>query len=152
MEDCMIALKKIVNRHEEVAYRELQILADEYGYGVHVKVRLADVIPIGGSGISDALYSFALKSHFDFIVCNESHDPIFAVEFDGPSHQDTEQRDRDSKKNEICKRFGLPLLRINTNHLLKRYNKASLSLLRNVLGVGTGRRMNVAETCSWVGQ
>jgi hypothetical protein len=119
-------LKKIINHQEEAAYRELQKLAADYGYSVHIKVRLADVISIEGTGISDALYSFALKCHFDFIVCNENHDPLFAVEFDGPSHQEAEQRARDSKKNEICERFGLPLLRINTRHLIEKYNKASL--------------------------
>ena len=119
-------LKKIINHQEEAAYRELQKLAADYGYSVHIKIRLADVISIEGTGISDALYSFALKCHFDFIVCNENHDPLFAVEFDGPSHQEAEQRARDSKKNEICERFGLPLLRINTRHLIEKYNKASL--------------------------
>jgi len=119
-------LKKVINHQEEAAYRELQKLAADYGYSVHIKIRLADVISIEGTGISDALYSFALKCHFDFTVCNENHDPLFAVEFDGPSHQEAEQRARDSKKNEICERFGLPLLRINTRHLIEKYNKASL--------------------------
>jgi hypothetical protein len=122
----MSSIKKIVNPHEQVAYQELESLADEYGYNIHVKVRLADVVSIEGSGLNDALFGFALKSHLDFLVCNESHDPLFAVEFDGPSHQETKQRDRDARKNAICDRFGLPILRINTNHLLKKYNKASL--------------------------
>jgi hypothetical protein len=90
------------------------------------KCVLADVVPIEGSGLNHALFGFALKSHLDFLVCDESHDPIFAVEFDGPSHQETKQRNRDARKNAICNRFGLPILRINTNHLLKKYNKASL--------------------------
>jgi hypothetical protein len=119
-------LKKIVNSDEEVAYRELQSLAREYGYNVHLKVRLADVLSIDGSGVSEALYSYALKSHFDFVVCDEHHDPAFVVEFDGPSHHDSKQRDRDYKKNALCERFELPLLRINTNHLIRRYNRASL--------------------------
>ncbi len=120
------SLKKIVNHQEEAAYRQLQKLAADYGYSVHVKMRLADVIAIEGSGICAILYSFALKSHFDFVVCDEDHDPVFAVEFDGPSHQDAQQHARDRKKNEICERFGLPLLRINTRHLIEKYNKASL--------------------------
>lgn len=119
-------LKKIMNRSEETAYRELQTLAQQYGYGIHVKIRLADVFPIDGSGIRDMLYSFALRSHLDFLVCHEKHDPLFAVEFDGPSHQDEEQRLRDRKKNALCERFSLPLLRINTRRLVAKYNKASL--------------------------
>jgi hypothetical protein len=82
----MTGLKKIVNRQEEAAYRELQNLAAEYGYDVHVKIRLADVLRIEGSGIEDAFYTFALQSHFDFLVCDVRQDPLFAVEFDGPTH------------------------------------------------------------------
>jgi very-short-patch-repair endonuclease len=122
----MTGLKKIVNRQEEVAYRELQELARQYGYDVHVKIRLADVLRIEGSGIEDALYRFALQSHFDFLICDENQDPLFAVEFDGPSHREQVQEARDAKKDALCARFDLPLLRINTNHLLKKYNKASL--------------------------
>jgi hypothetical protein len=122
----MSPFKKIMNGAEDAAYKELQQIVGDYGYSVHVKVRLADVVRIEGSGINDVLYHFALKAHFDFLVCTENHDPIFVVEFDGPTHQHDEQRDRDSKKDEICKLFSLPLLRINTNHLFKKYNKSSL--------------------------
>ena len=122
----MTGLKKIVNRQEEVAYRELQDLAAQYGYDVHVKIRLADVLRTEGSGIEGGLYGFVLQSHFDFLVCDEGQDPLFAVEFDGPTHREPVQQARDAKKDELCARFDLPLLRINTNHLLKKYNKASL--------------------------
>jgi len=121
-----MALKKILNHSEEAAFDELGFLAKDFGYRIYVKVRLADVFPIEKSGIDDADYGFALKSHFDFIATNQTHDPIFAVEFDGPSHQKSEQRARDHRKDTLCERFDLPLLRINTNHLLRSYNKASL--------------------------
>jgi hypothetical protein len=121
-----LPLKKILNQSEVATYSELQQLADEYGYGVHVKMRVADVLPIEGSGINTHLYGFALKSHFDFVVSGETHDPLFAVEFDGPSHQRDDQRVRDSKKNELCEIFDFPILRINTRHLIAKYNKASL--------------------------
>lgn len=122
----MGGLKKIVNRHEEAAYQELQDLVVQYGYNVHVKIRLADVLEIDGSGIEDSLYGYALKAHFDFLICNDDYAPLFAVEFDGPTHLESKQRALDAKKNALCTRFDLPLLRINTNHLLKKYNKASL--------------------------
>jgi hypothetical protein len=118
-------LKKILNPREVAAYYELQRVATEYGYGVHIKMRLADVFPVEKSGIAAELYTFALRSHFDFVVSGEAHDPLFAVEFDGPSHRD-DQRKRDAKKNELCKIFSFPLLRINTRHLVQKYNKASL--------------------------
>lgn len=41
-------------------------------------------------------YGFALKSHFDFIVCNiDSLRPLFALEFDGESHTTDIQKNGD---------------------------------------------------------
>ena len=119
-------LQKVLNKSEEKAYRELQEIAAAYGYDVHIKMRLADILPIERSGLTKELYSFALQSHFDFLVADAAHDPLFAVEFDGPMHEKPKQAARDKKKNELCVRFDLPLLRIGTKHLFRNYNKASL--------------------------
>jgi hypothetical protein len=117
---------RVLNLHEEAALQELEALGSKYGYRVHSKMRVADVLPIEGSGISKELFSFALKSHFDFVVCDKAHVPLFTVEFDGPTHLDPRQERRDAKKDEICRIFSFPMLRIKFNHLLKRYNNASL--------------------------
>jgi hypothetical protein len=42
-------LKKIVNQHEEIASRELQGVAEEYGYEISPKMLLPDVLPTEGS-------------------------------------------------------------------------------------------------------
>jgi hypothetical protein len=39
--------------------------------------------------------------------------PEFAVEFDGPSHDEPNAKRRDALKDEICERLGFPLLRID---------------------------------------
>lgn len=122
----MTNVKRIITKREEPAYQELQDLADDFGYKIHVKVRLADAFTIDGSRIDTDLYSFSLKSHFDFLICNDDEMPIFAVEFDDSSHQRPKQQARDSKKNEICRIFEFPLLRINANHLPRKYNKTSI--------------------------
>ena len=116
----------LLNRSEEKAYRELQEIAAAYGYDVYIKMRLADILRIDRSGVTKELYSFALQSHFDFLVADEAYHPLFAVEFDGPTHATLKQAARDTKKDMLCERFGLPLLRIGTNHLFRNYNKASL--------------------------
>lgn len=122
----MTGLKRTLTQQEEPAYLELQNLASQYDYDIHVKIRLADVLPIERSGIDDALYTFALQSHFDFLICDILQNPLFAVEFDDLTHRKPLQRTRDEKKDALCERFRLPLLRIKANHLLKKYNKASL--------------------------
>jgi len=118
--------KRLVNRQEENAHGELKTVADDYGYVVYLKVRVADVLPIEDSGIASELYTYALKSHFDFVACDRDYNPVFVVEFDGPSHRAETQRWRDKMKDILCVRFAMPVLRINTNHLVQKYNKASL--------------------------
>ena len=44
---------------------------------------------------------------------------MFALEFDGPQHGHSPQFERDAKKDELSKRFGLPLLRIRAEDLCR---------------------------------
>jgi Protein of unknown function (DUF2726) len=82
-----------------------------------LKPRLADVLAIKDSGITDERYSYALKAHFDFVVYRHDREtlrdlPQFAVEFDGRQHQtDGRQIARDRLKDTICEQLGLPLVR-----------------------------------------
>lgn len=122
----MAVFKRLLNRQEERAHDELQRVAADHGYFAYPKVRIADVLPIENSGIGHEQYSYALKAHFDFVACDRDFNPIFVVEFDGPTHREPVQRDRDALKDGLCKRFDLPLLRINANHLIQKFNKASL--------------------------
>jgi hypothetical protein len=122
----MTPVKRLVNLHEESALRELEDLGAQFGYVIRPKVRVADVLRVDAGRVRPDLLAFALKAHFDFTACNSDHIPIFAVEFDGRYHRLAEQKVRDTKKDELCTIFGFPLLRINSNHLLRRYNKRSL--------------------------
>jgi hypothetical protein len=119
-------LKPVINLYEEAALRELQQLGDEYGYNIYPKMRLADVLPIDKKPLSRTLYSFALQAHFDFTACDLNNTPVFVVEFDGHFHSSEVQRRRDAKKDKICELFEFPLLRMNSNHLLKHYNRMFL--------------------------
>jgi hypothetical protein len=70
-------------------------------------------------------WDFAFKSHFDFLVhapLGERHatQPLFAVEFDGPTHATPEDRARDSRKNRLCLASGLPLVRLDASFLHER--------------------------------
>ncbi len=70
-------------------------------------------------------WNFAFKSHFDFVVhapLGERHatHPLFAVEFDGPTHSTPSARSRDVRKNRLCLASGLPLVRVDTTFLHER--------------------------------
>ena len=114
--------KKVLNLHEEAVSQKLRAVCDQYGAVVYAKVRMADILPIENSGISHEEYAFALRSHFDFIVADTRHNPLFAVEFDGPLHESPAQAERDTIKDRLAERFNFPLLRVRSAHLLRRYD------------------------------
>jgi ssDNA-binding Zn-finger/Zn-ribbon topoisomerase 1 len=112
-------LKKLLNNPERITYARLCEACARHTAEVYTKVRIADVLPIESSGISDELYKFALQAHYDFVITGRDHVPLFAVEFDGPNHDETAQVDRDLKKNEISRRFRLELLRMRAEDLYR---------------------------------
>jgi hypothetical protein len=118
--------QRLMNDYEEITYARLLAVCDPHGVHVFPKVRLADILPIARSGISDEDYRFSLQAHFDFTVCNEDYDALFAVEFDGDFHCDTSQQARDERKNALCERFHLPLLRINSKYINRLYRDFDL--------------------------
>ncbi len=119
-------LKKIMNRSEALTRKHLSQICNNHNVSVYPKVRLADIFPIEGSGISNELYSFALKAHFDFIVADSDESPLFAVEFDGVQHESEKQQERDIKKDTLCETFELPLLRITSEYINKEYEHMNL--------------------------
>ncbi len=110
-------MSRFLNKYEEVTYEKLKALCDQNGAHVFAKVRVADAIPIERGSASTKDFSFALRSHLDFLVTDRRYSPLFAVEFDGPYHNREAQRGRDRIKNDLCERSALPLLRINANYL-----------------------------------
>ena len=119
-------MKRLLNQSEAAALRELNTITARYGLIANAKVRVADVLPIEGSGISAALYKYSLMAHFDFVITNEEHIPQFAVEFDDPTHDLPRSKARDEKKDALCRRFDFSFLRIKINYLPKVYNELSL--------------------------
>ena len=118
--------KSLLNLPEAETDRRLQRICDDFGARVFSKIRVADVVRINGSGITDDLYRYALRAHFDFVIADERYHPLFAVEFDGPSHANPSAKSRDKMKNAICERFELPLLRINRRYLTPEFSKWDL--------------------------
>ncbi|HZU04334.1 MAG TPA: DUF2726 domain-containing protein [Chloroflexota bacterium] len=79
--------KRLLNEYEEVADELLRQAAERCGARVSTKVRVADALEIANSGLSNEEYSYALKSHFDFVVSDGNGKAAFAVEFDGRQHE-----------------------------------------------------------------
>jgi hypothetical protein len=75
-------LKRMLNEPEEITNDVLNAVTSKYEALVCIKSKIADVINIENSGISDKEYNYALKAHFDFVVTDKDYIPQFAVEFD----------------------------------------------------------------------
>ncbi|WKZ78768.1 MAG: DUF2726 domain-containing protein [Candidatus Kapaibacterium sp.] len=120
-------VKRLLNRSEEVTFEALSRVCQAHGARVSAKVRVADIFPLEGSGISADHFSYALKSHFDFVITNNDHQPLFSVEFDGPLHDlSQKQKDRDRLKSDLCSHFEYSLLRINSRYLSGEYRGLDL--------------------------
>ena len=118
---------RLLNRSEEATYQRVWKVAEKNGAHVFPKVRLKDAIPVKNSGVSEADLSFAIMAHLDFLVTDAFFHPLFAVEFDGPTHEtDMQQQRRDRHKDALMERFELPLLRINANYLHRKYRDFDL--------------------------
>ncbi len=76
-------LKRMLNSSERITYARLREVCEIHVAEVYAKVRLADVLPIEGSGLHEAFYEFALQSHYDCVVTGRDQVPLFAMEFDG---------------------------------------------------------------------
>jgi hypothetical protein len=72
--------KRLLTVPEEKTYGRLGEACSRNGARLFPKIRLADVLPIDNSGLSDELFAFALRSHFDFVIADDNQMPLFSVE------------------------------------------------------------------------
>lgn len=117
----MIYLKKVlVNKYEEETDAALKEAAARSNALVFSKVGIKDILDIdkGRALLTKEEYNYAFKAHFDFVVTRADTSPVFAVEYDGSMHYDDPATiERDKKKNAICQKLGMPLLRIDSQYL-----------------------------------
>jgi len=110
----------LVNKQERLTEKILGKTVSKYNARIFSKVRIADVLDINNSGISNKEYTYALKAHFDFVITNEDTIPEFIVEFDEKYHKyDRSAILRDELKNNVCCRLKLPLLRVTSEYFEK---------------------------------
>lgn len=105
-------LKALLNRGENAVLGIAESVCSETGTKVFAKVRIADVVQIDGSGISNDLYRYALSAHFDVLVAKDN-EAFLAIEFDGSGHDPR----NDLKKAKLCDYFHVPMVRVRENHL-----------------------------------
>lgn len=121
-----LGVKPYTTETEEAFLQSLKFALDNVLYNkrkctVHKEVSIAHVFQ-DNVACSDLFYS----GRFDFVVyervLGRKELPILAIELDGKEHMEDEAvRRRDRKKNEICRKHGFELIRIE-NSYARRYN------------------------------
>ncbi len=91
---------------------------EKEGYRIDAKVGLSDAINKDkGEFLAKREFDYLTRAHLDFLITKDNW-PQFAVEFDGPHHQqDKKAIENDVLKNRLCRSAGLPLLRIRADQL-----------------------------------
>jgi hypothetical protein len=124
---------RVLNISEEIVLKELSAISADNSLRIFPKLRLSDVIE-KDIYLEPEYFTYYTSSHFDFLVTDGAAKPFMAIEYDGPYHRnDAEQIVRDVKKNLLCKQAGLPILRVNANHVLRKYRE--MTLLRWIIEV-----------------
>ncbi len=130
----MKIVDSLLNRSEETMLRELEQIVCDNGMRVFTKLRLSDVIAKDRAYLTSREFDFYTRSHCDFVVADANARPVMIVEYDGPLHRLCDkQRERDEIKNELCRKAGLGLLRINDNYVTKSYR--GMTVLRWIIEV-----------------
>jgi ssDNA-binding Zn-finger/Zn-ribbon topoisomerase 1 len=147
-------LKRLFNTSERITHERLCEACARHNAQVFAKVRVADVLPIEGSGLPPELFTFALQSHYDFLVVGSDNVPLFAVEFDGPQHGPGRQAVRDARKNHLSDSFGLPLRRFREEDLragADRPDRLSACIEEWFNDHSRDRKMNAKTSCPLCG-
>ncbi len=115
--------KPFLNRSESSTLDLLERSLRGTSWQVYVKPRLLDVLSEDPEdALTEAERRMVRFGHLDFVILNRALQvvPEFAVEFDGPSHFDEAQQDRDRVKDALCLAAQLPLLRIESDMIGER--------------------------------
>ena len=119
-------LKKFLNTSEYKSLEIIERVLKDSNYKVFPGLPLYEVFDNKNNEFSKEERRYIRDSTFDFVVFDEKSFPQLAIEFDGPVHDIYEKkRLSDIKKNRICKKQGLCLLRIRDFHLRK-YEKITI--------------------------
>jgi hypothetical protein len=124
------ARRRLLSLDEQIMRDALSDSAPYFGARIYPKYKLADVFKIDSHSLPDAdLYSYALRSHFDFVSAVNEY-ASFALELDSGDHwADAKVAARDRKKQMICDLFDFPMLRVAQRLITPLFMHGVLGLL-----------------------
>ena len=106
--------KLLLTKNEWAFYKGLKPVADELGYSVLAKIRVADLVEVNVKDNKDFMKYFNKinKKHIDFVLAKTENLQIeLLIELDDGSH-DSKQKSRDEFVDALYKQTGYKFLRV----------------------------------------
>lgn len=119
----------LLTKNEWAFYKSLKPVADELGYTVLAKIRVADLVEVTAKDRSEwqKYFNKVNKKHVDFVLAKpENLQIVLLIELDDNSHNEA-QKKRDDFIDELYKQTGYKLLRTRGSGELKEQIQAILS-------------------------
>src|SRR5262245_55587327 len=129
----MKVVDRFINKTEQIVFDELSAVAKDNALKVFPKPRVSDVLLTGNTRLDERSFNYFTRAHFDFLVTDGDFKPLISIEYDGPSHSSPIQMERDRIKNSLCEIAHHPILRINANHVTRKFR--GMTLLRWMIEV-----------------
>ena len=126
--------KLLLTKNEWSFYKSLKPVADELGYSVLAKIRIADLVEVTAKDRSEwqRYFNKINKKHVDFVLAKTDNlQIVLLIELDDNSHNET-QKQRDTFIDELYKQTGYKLLRTRGTGDLKEKIESILEINRTV--------------------
>lgn len=122
--------KLLLTKNEWSFYKSLKPVADELGYSILAKIRVADLVEVTSKDRSEwqTYFNKINKKHVDFVLAKPDNlQIVLLIELDDNSHND-KQKQRDEFIEALYKQTGYTLLRTSGTGELKEKIKSALDL------------------------
>jgi very-short-patch-repair endonuclease len=103
-----------LSRAENIFFLELRKITSKTGLIISTNVKLEDMFINPKNKDHTNLLG---RKHVDFLIFDEKSQIKYAIELDGPSHQNEWQQKLDRQKNTVFEAAGLPLLRFQNGDI-----------------------------------
>lgn len=105
--------KYILTNNEYSFYIALKPLMDSHSFLICPKVGLKDMFePLGYGRDRMSNWGRISQKHIDFLICDNSLRPVFAIELDDRSHSLPETKKSDAFKDALFRQAHIPLYRV----------------------------------------
>lgn len=122
--------KYLLTKNEWFFYKVLKQIANELGYTVLAKVRVADLVEVTAKDY--AMKGFYLNKvvskHIDFVLAKpENLQVVLLIELDDNSHDNSTKKERDEFIDKLYKQTGYKFIRVRGTGNLKEIIKEQLT-------------------------